>query len=193
MAEYWDKAFSNPEIVTLAVYILGGESKNIDTEDIAMKSYELAPVRFAWIKYKDQVNLVNVRISLADAKKPKKYGYLCGSLKEGWALSKKGLAYAKLKLKELKDTDISQVTLRKQEINWQRHEKDRMLSTTAHEKVMSKQVGDLTIREAEEFFRLDDYITGKAREAKIARIVNIFKNDPDLGYTIKTLIKKVQK
>jgi hypothetical protein len=91
MTEKWDQGFSNPEIVTLAIYILGGAKQNIDTEDIAMKSYELAPTRFAWTKYKDQVNLVNVRISLSDAKKPKKYGYLCGSLTEGWSLSKKGV------------------------------------------------------------------------------------------------------
>jgi hypothetical protein len=37
--------FSNIEIVTIAVYLLGGDSKYIDTEDIAVKVNELAPGR----------------------------------------------------------------------------------------------------------------------------------------------------
>ncbi|MFZ0829061.1 MAG: hypothetical protein WAO02_16730 [Verrucomicrobiia bacterium] len=48
------KALSNHEIVTLAVYLLGGDSKRIDTEDIAVKANELAPGRFNWRKYRDQ-------------------------------------------------------------------------------------------------------------------------------------------
>jgi len=44
------KALSNHEIVTLAVYLPGGDSKRIDTEDVAVKSNELAPGRFTWRK-----------------------------------------------------------------------------------------------------------------------------------------------
>lgn len=189
--EYLDQAFSNPEIVTLAVYILGGGNKSIDTEDIAIKSNELAPGRFVWKKYKDQINIENVRISLADAKKTKKFGYMLGSQKEGWSLSKKGIEYAQAKLKELKDVDISQVTLSKKEIPWQRNEKNRMLSTIAFEKINSNRTREVTVREAEEFFRLNDYITGRTRNEKLHRILNVFKNDPDLGNAVKILAKKV--
>ena len=38
-----DKLFSNIDIVTIAVYLLGGDSKYVDTEDIAVKVNELAP------------------------------------------------------------------------------------------------------------------------------------------------------
>jgi len=192
MVEYLAKSYSNPEIVTLAVYILGGKSQNIDTEYIAIKSNELAPGRFVWKKFKDQINKESVRISLADAKKTNKFGYVLGSQKDGWVLSEKGIKYAKSELTKLKDVDISQVTLKKQEIQWQRHEKDRMLSTIAYDKINLNKSSAVTIREAEDFFRLDDYITGKARENKISRIVNIFKNDPDLGKAINILLKKVQ-
>ena len=40
------KALSNHEIVTLAAYLLGGDSKRIDTEDVAVKTNEIAPGRF---------------------------------------------------------------------------------------------------------------------------------------------------
>ena len=66
------KSFSNHEIVTLAVYLLGGESKAIDTEDVAVKANEIAPGRFNWRKYPHQINIENVRTFLSDAKKPKK-------------------------------------------------------------------------------------------------------------------------
>ena len=39
------------------MYLLGGETRRVDTEDIAVKANELAPGRFAWKKYPDQINL----------------------------------------------------------------------------------------------------------------------------------------
>lgn len=50
------KAISLPnhEIVTLAVYLLGGERQRVDTEDIAVKANELASGRFTWRKYPDR-------------------------------------------------------------------------------------------------------------------------------------------
>lgn len=62
-------SFSNHEIVTLAVYLLGGEAKVIDTEDVAVKANEIAPGRFTWRKFPEQINIENVRTFLSDAKK----------------------------------------------------------------------------------------------------------------------------
>lgn len=56
------------ELVTVAVYLLGGELRKIDTEDTAMKAHEIAPGRFAWRKYPGQINLELVRVALSDAK-----------------------------------------------------------------------------------------------------------------------------
>jgi len=69
-----ENTFSNTEIVTIAVYLLGGASNYVDTEDIAVKVDELAPGRFTWRKYSDQINIDNVRKRLSDAKNPKKGG-----------------------------------------------------------------------------------------------------------------------
>lgn len=48
------KTLSNNEIVTLAVFLLGGDSHCVDTEDVAVKVNEIAPGRFTWRKYPDQ-------------------------------------------------------------------------------------------------------------------------------------------
>ena len=56
---------------------------------------ELAPGRFTWRKYKDQINLEVVRVYLSDAKKKAKGAYLIGSGNSGWTLSEAGLAFAR--------------------------------------------------------------------------------------------------
>ena len=187
------KPFSNIELITIAVYLLGGDSKYVDTEDVAIKTNELAPGRFTWRKYPDQINIDNVRKRLSDAKKPEKGGYIFGSFTDGWALSEHGYKFCKKRVNELKGANISRPPLNKKEMAWRRHEKTRMLTTIAFEKVNKKNPNAVTAQEAETFFRLDDYVTGKARERKLDRIVNAFREDPDLNEVIEILTKKVRK
>ena len=73
------------QIVVLALYFLDGHSKRVDTEDVAIKSHELAPLRFAWAKYPEQVNLELIRVALSDAKKPEKGRLIVGSGRRGGA------------------------------------------------------------------------------------------------------------
>src|SRR5215472_10188888 len=86
---------SQSEVVTLAVYLLGGGQRAIDTEDVAVEAHRLAPGRFTWTKYPDQINLELVRVYLSDAKKPEKGAMLLGSGRTGWRLSQRGLKWAK--------------------------------------------------------------------------------------------------
>jgi hypothetical protein len=51
------EALSNHEIVTTAVYLLGGDRQHVDTENVAVKANELAPGRFTWRKYRDQISI----------------------------------------------------------------------------------------------------------------------------------------
>ena len=43
-----EKKIKNIELVTLAMYQLGGTNKSIDTEDIAVKADEIDNLRFKW-------------------------------------------------------------------------------------------------------------------------------------------------
>ena len=89
------KSVSQTEVVTLATYLLGGAQKAIDTEDIAVEAHRLAPGRFSWKKYPDQINLELVRVYLSDAKKSDKGVLLLGSGRTGWRLTQRGLKWAK--------------------------------------------------------------------------------------------------
>jgi len=71
---------ANYEIVVLAAYLSGGQYRYVDTEDIAVKANEIAPGRFSWRKYKDQINIETVRKRLWDAAKPEKGQYLIGTM-----------------------------------------------------------------------------------------------------------------
>jgi hypothetical protein len=185
-----NNTFSNKEIGILSVYLLGGEFKYIDTEDIAVKANELAPGRFLWRKYGNQINMEVVRKRLSDAKTD---GDLLGSYSKGWILSEKGLQYAKEHIEALKNIDLSRAPMNKREMTLHHREKERMLASIAYEKVISNECDYITPKEAEDFFRVDDYVTGAARREKLTRIINTFGDDLELSQAIKILSEKVRK
>lgn len=178
---------SNYEIAVLAVFLLGGQSQTIDTEDIAIKADELAPGRFRWRKYQDQVNLDAVRIALSDAKKPKNGAYVLGTAREGWMLSTAGVEFARRRITELGDADLSRTPLSPKERQWIRVETTRLIATEAFLKFRDGRLTSVTRQEAEAFFRVDDYVLGTARQRKITRIVNAFGDDPELGEAVRAL------
>jgi hypothetical protein len=185
------KALANHEIVTLAVYLLGGDAQRMDTEDVAIKANELAPRRFTWRKYPQQINIENVRTFLSDAKKPKNGAYLIGAGKDGWILTEAGLAFAKQHVTDLRGVDLSRKALSAKERNWMRRERERMLSSDACLKFGTGKADAITTQEAEAFFRIDTYVTGRAREEKIMRAKNAFGDDEELGPVIRALEPKV--
>ncbi len=114
---------TNHEIVTLAVYMLGGEFRQIDTEDAAVKANSLAPGRFTWRRYPEQINIENVRAFLSDAKKPKNGAYLIGAGKEGWFLTERGVLFAKQHLARLPKSKESKKMFTPKERAWLRRER----------------------------------------------------------------------
>src|SRR5262245_22160571 len=92
------QTLTNRQIIVLATYMLGGERQPIDTEDLAVKAHELAPGRFSWRKYRDQINLELVRVYASDAKKQAHGALLRGSGNDGWMLTQVGVAWAETRL-----------------------------------------------------------------------------------------------
>jgi hypothetical protein len=174
-------SFANHEIVTLAVFLLGGHSAHVDTEDVAIKSNELAPGRFTWSKYPKQVNLELIRVYLSDAKKTAKGQYLMGSGTDGWLLTQAGFKFAKTAVKKMRDVDLSRKVIGTKEKKWRRSERARLLSTEAFKKFVAKGPGVISPQEAATFFRIDDYVVGQLKEEKLTRILNAFGDDTEIG------------
>jgi hypothetical protein len=183
------KAPSQAQVVALAVYLLGGAERAIDTEDVAVRAHQLAPGRFAWKKHPEQINLELVRVYLSDAKM--KHDLLLGSGRTGWRLTQHGLKWAEHASLDI--TKFHTARTREQsrsgsidEQRWRR-ERARILSTAAWK---TWQAGNRKIpsADAKEVFRIDSYATGNLREAKITRLRSLFIEDDELAPFLDHLI-----
>lgn len=176
------REISNHQIVVIAAYLVGGDAQRVDTEDIAVKANEIAPLRFTWRKYPEQINIETVRKRLWDACKPEKGGYILGSEKDGWLLTEAGVRFSRQNAKSIGGAS-KRLSLR--ERNWLRMERERLLSSDAFLKHQHSGGEDVTERDAEGFFRIDNYVKGEARESKLLRILNAFQDDAELGPVVR--------
>jgi hypothetical protein len=172
------------EIVTLAVHLLGGDQHAVDTEDVAIKVHELAPGRFSWRKYPEQINLELVRVYLSDAKKPEKGGLLLGSGRTGWSLTKAGLNWAQEAAQQSAGQDLTRSRAQSRagsidENRWRR-ERSRIQLSPAW-KLWVGQNQKPSAREAAEVFRIDSYAVGPIREKKITRLLAMFDEDQEIA------------
>ena len=177
---------SQIEVVTLALYLQGGDTKAVDTEDVAIKAHELAPGRFSWRKYPDQINLELVRVYLSAAKDPTRGGgFIEGTGRSGWTLTPAGLAWAKkaagkLEGKNLQRPRKDRLSGSIDEVRWQR-ERARVTNTRAWVRWLGNRKAPIPQREAAEVFRIDTYAVGRTRDLKIARARQLFEEDPEVG------------
>ena len=187
---------SQVELVTIALYLAGGQRHVTDTEDIAVKVHELAPGRFSWRKYPDQINLELVRVYLSAAKDPIRGAYVMGTGRSGWTLTPVGLEWAKTNSERLLRRDLTRARSERRggsidEQRWQR-ERARITNTAAWTHWLGQRSTDISEREAAEVFRIDSYAVGRTRDLKIARLREMFDDDPELGPFVRALIPAIQ-
>lgn len=77
----------NRQLVVYALFLLGGDSTPISTEDIALKCFDLFPSSFSWVKYPQFPDKDIVRVALTDARKDE-----YGAHVEGRTGQKRGLS-----------------------------------------------------------------------------------------------------
>jgi hypothetical protein len=177
-------ALTQVELVTWAVYLLGGAQKRVDTEDVAIKVFSLAPKRFSWRKYPDQINLELVRVYLSDAKGVERGELLVGSGRTGWSLTRKGLTWVRAAGAEL--SERHQVASDRQsragsiDANRRARERKRILSMPAWSR-WANEDRSVVVDEAREVFRIDSYSTSSVREAKMTRMRAMFSGDEQIS------------
>lgn len=176
--------YSQSELVTLAVYLLGGDQRAIDTEDVAVKAHELAPGRFSWKKFPEQINLELVRVYLSDSKKQDKGTMLTGSGRTGWRLTQNGLKWAQSAARNVPSTDQtrSRSQSRAGSIDEQRWRRERARILGSHAWGMwDRGEREIPVQEAQMVFRIDSYAVGALRETKITRMLSMFSDDRELS------------
>jgi len=96
-----NEEISNIQIVLFALYSLGGSTKKIPTERIAVECFKLAPSRFSWRLFPQYPDIESVRVTLFDARKEKYGGLVRGrygkttisKLADGWIFTPDGVKW----------------------------------------------------------------------------------------------------
>ncbi len=167
---------SNPEILTLVVYLLEGTTTPVDLEDAAIEAFKLAPKKFSWIKYDDRIDLRIVEYGLRGACRPS-MKYLKGSNRYGYMLTQTGLEWAE-KFDEKKQISTTSRKLSPSDIVLK--EQIRLKSTYAYKKFRNNDKEKITIMDFREFTRVNDYFPEHIRKQRYAKIDNVVKDDAGL-------------
>lgn len=169
--------YTNRDIIIIAVYQLGGALRHIHLEDIAMKAAELAPRRFCWKKYPDQINLESVRITLKNELGLPNRRVL-GSIRDGWMLTPDGLSWCLAT-----GSGGDNQTL----VDELRREISRAKKTIAFSKSISGRGGDVSAIEMEALLRVNDYFTARDRRERILALANAAVLDSQLRLVLSNL------
>lgn len=180
---------SNVEVVVLAVYLLGGDQNSIDTEDIAMKANEIAPGRFTWRKYPDQVDLEPVRKRLSDALSLEHGKLLAGSVAKGWYLTAAGLKWASQNIQRVAAGSAGRKRVDRTLQHRRANEQVRIRGLSAWAKFTTGE--EVSLREAEAVFRVSEYVQGARREQLVDRGRSLFAEDDELGPFMESMAEIV--
>jgi hypothetical protein len=178
---------TRPEAAAVALLRQGGDRLKVQTEDVAVEAAALAPRLFSWVKYPERVDKELVRVALSDAKLKKNWAI--GSHAQGWMLTPEGLDFARKNETRVKEQAEAGPQARDPDLD---RERARLLASDAYAHAQREGIALVTDEEADGFFRLIAYIKGQARQRKIARLENAFRDDPELGPLIVALAKRAR-
>ncbi len=178
-----------PEIAALALFVLGGATSVIDTEDVAIQAHAIAPGRFAWRKYPEQINLELVRVALSDARKRENGTLVSGKGKSGWSLTPAGVRWCEQRSGDLLSRDLrkGRAERRAGSIDEQRWQRERARVTTSPAWAEWQAGLPITRDAAHDLFRIDRYVVGRARELKVNRLRELFANDQEMGTFVEAV------
>ncbi len=171
-----DGSLRTVDYVIAALFRLGGSTRPVDIEDIAVECFQIAPHRFRWRKYAEQIDLAQVRDGLSDARKEANGELVVGARKQGWSLTPAGVRWAS-QLDEL--VGDGQATGRMRlDVPVRAAEKQRVLASHALLKAMSGGVATVTPQEFRELLRVDRYVTPEKYRQRLSIVLESFADDP---------------
>ncbi|MDB2514975.1 hypothetical protein N9X11_01080 [Candidatus Pelagibacter bacterium] len=191
---------SNQEIVTVAIYALGSGVGTFDIETIAIKADELAPGRFRWKTRPDLISDSNTWDALSNARKK---GYILQQAKvfkggkkekdtDSYLLTEEGIKFSEKNRNIVKDFDQSKMRISVSKELYE-NTKNRLIATEAYQKAKNSKENEITIKEFNNFFRINDYMKNIQKEQKIQKILNLFIHEKEFKEVIKKIIKSLTK
>lgn len=177
----------NDQITLVALWLLGGNSDRVDTEDVALRVDELAPGRFRWRKYPSHIDLGLVRNGLQDGRKKE---LVDGGALKGWLLTAAGSAEAERLLPLITGTEVV-TRLPAEQRAWLTRERARLIQEPAFLTSCTEGIQAASDRDVLRFFKLDEYVTDERRNERIRRFTTAFENDPEIGSVVKQLSERI--
>lgn len=159
---------SNKHLVAVALFQLGGGEHAINTEDLAVKVAELAPGRFRWKKYPDQIDLEAVRLSVKNSLRGDT-PFVTGSMRYGWMLTPAGFDWCIRSAAQDRTTN-SQVT----------EGLALLRQTDSYKKLQQGQRDEITIHDLRRFLRVDEYTSTRRRKERVQAVINTVSGDQQL-------------
>ena len=170
---------SNQEIVTIALYNLGGGIGSFDIETIAKEADKLAPGRFRWKTDPDMISDSNTWDALSNARKKK---FILQQAQEkntdSYLLTEEGIKFSKDNIKKVKAFDQGKIRIAVSKEIFD-NTKARLQSSKAYKKVLENKITEISSREYNDFFRLNDYMKSNQKTEKIQKIKNLFISDKE--------------
>lgn len=182
-----DTDLTNEQVALVALLLLAGDLEQVDTEDVAIRADALSPDRFRWRKYREHVDLGLVRNGLQDARKR---DLVRGGAIAGWTLTEEGIREAKALLSKVEGA-AARPRLTSQQRAWMSREKSRLLAEEAFRTLHASGMAAVSDRAILRFFRIDEYVTGDARQEKVDRLVRAFEDDDELSGAVKQLAERI--
>ena len=175
---------SNQEIVTVAIYMLGSGIGTFDIETIAIKADELAPGRFRWKTRPDLISDSNTWDALSNARKK---GYILQQAAQkntdSYLLTEIGIKFSENNISKIKNFDQSKMRIPVSKEIYE-NTKNRLIVTEAYQKAKNSKENEISIREFNQFFRLNDYMKNSQKVEKIQKIKNLFIQDKEFTKVI---------
>lgn len=184
---------TNVQVVSLALFLEGGTLTRVDTEHVAMRTQQIAPGRFSWRHFPEQVNLEEVRKRLTDATRPDHGRLVSGSQRGGWQLTEAGVAFAEETLPNVDQLNLARESVDQKTRNWRNGERPRLLASDAYRLYLTGGISAVTLKSLEDFFRLNDYIQGADRHGRIERVLSAFRSDEELGRAVLALAEEIRR
>ena len=179
------RELSNKDLVVFAVYLLGGERQFVNTEDVAVHTANLAPGRFNWKRYPDQIDMGLIRKSLSMDKK--NGNSITGSIKGGWMLTEHGLKFVETFRTQLTGAGSVLSRLTDGERRFHSWYRKRIQAHPVYKKVIEGLSGEITAAEAEKFFLLDRSMDARTKAQRVDFYVRSFEYDPMIGPAVNFL------
>ena len=189
------KKIKNIELVTIALYEIGGATKSKETEDIAVKADEIDTERFKWKnkKYKSFIDKSLILESLKAAKNRAIGSFLSGNDDKGWILTSTGLKFSKNSKNLFSGLIIRKKRLTKIEKNYLLREEYRIVNSDAYNKYINNQKKEITTNDLKKLFKIDDYTTLKDLEKRIVKLLDNFPEKHKVYQIINNYREEVKK